>query len=362
MPSLLSREFDGPRLARPGEGAALLALLDRTFAGGCPEGMAAEYPHLYGDMERRLDWCHVIAHRGRLVAHVGVYPLDFVSPAGRVTVGGIGAVATHPAFRGRGLMSGLLGHATRHMRAQGMPLSILWGDRGRYARFGWEAAGMSFHFRIYPRAAREHLNSFRERVVVLADPDRHGGALQALHRRLPLRVERDPETFRLVMRKVHRRVHAAFAGRRLVAYALVRRWPGRHGVTWQVEEMAGSGEGVASILRALALAPRTHRVEGQVPPLFQPWMPALIAAHETWDSSVACLGQIKVVDRTAALAALGARDVARPLARLRPGPLAEPRLLFGPLGPAAVLPQGAVRGPVADRLPIPLFLWPADHV
>src|SRR3990172_4831266 len=141
MTTILSPRYEGPRAARPGEGAKVLRFISRIFSGrrmGRGWTMLREYPHLYGDMERHLEWCRVVTHEGRIVSHVGVYPLPFVSFGRRMLAGGIGAVATDPAHRGQGLMAVLLDHPTRYMKHHGMPLSILWGDRTRYARFGWE--------------------------------------------------------------------------------------------------------------------------------------------------------------------------------------------------------------------------------
>ncbi len=363
--TIRSRRYEGPRPARPGETRALLAFLDRIFVRGCPGGMAREYPHLYGDMEAHRDWSHVMTRDGRIVAHTGIYPLDFVVRGRTVRAGGIGAVATDERHRGKGLMSALLGYATAWMRVHGMPLSILWGDRYRYARFGWEGAGTTVGFTLYPAAA-SFLKDHDEPVTELKRPAARVRELHALHRALPARVERSATVFPLILSKVGRRVFAVLRRGRVTAYAITRSWrTGRGrgaGVTWQVEEAVGAPAGVVSIFRALVVRPGTERVRGELLPEFLAHARGLLNGADCWSLSARCLGQVKVVDRNATLAALGVPALAGPLRAVRPTPLELPRLLFGPVPLRAQVPAGPARTRLERVLPLPLFLWPTDHV
>jgi len=362
---VLARKFEGPRMARPGEGAEVLRLVSRIFPGYREMGpgwtMLREYPHVYGDMEAHPDWCFVVRHEGRIVSHCGVYPLDFVAGDARVTCAGVGAVGTLDEYRGQGMMAALLEYCTEYMRGHGMPVSILWGDRTRYARFGWEPAGAQLSFRIHPRSA-EALRRFDERVVEIGDPGPRAAELHALHRQLPVRVERSAKVFPLVMRKHGRRLFAAVRGRRIVAYALVRCRGGRKDVSWGVEEAAGAAEGVLSLYRWFASRPGTSRVSGVVPVAALPYLRALFGAVDFWSSSIGCLGQIKVVDRPALLGAYGLKSLDRAIRGLKLNVLEVVRLLFGPLPPRAILPPGRALAALDRRLPLPFFLWPSDHV
>jgi len=364
-PTVLARKYEGPRMARPGEGAEVLRMISRVFPGTREMGpgwsMLSEYPHLYGDMEAHLDWCFVVRHEGRIVSHCGVYPLEFVGGDSRVLCGGVGAVATLNEYRGQGMMAALLDYSTEYMRGHGMPVSILWGDRTRYARFGWEPAGEKLGFRIDGRSA-ETLRKYDDRVVELKDPEPRAAEMHALHRALPVRVERTPAVFPLVMRKVNRRVFCAVRGHRIVAYALARSWGGKNGVTWGVEETAGSAEGVLSLYRWFASRPGTRVVHGEVPFAPVPYLQALFGAMDFWRSSVGCLGQIKVVDRPALLRAYGLGVLDRPVRGLKWNVLEQARLLFGPLPPRAILRSGAALRALDRRLPLPFYLWPSDHV
>jgi hypothetical protein len=259
-------------------------------------------------------------------------------------------------------MSVLLGHVTAWMRTHGMPLSILWGDRMRYARFGWDVAGARLAYSFSRRHARA-LAGARERVVRLSDPAARAAELHALHRELPVRVERSAADFPKVLRKIGRTVFAAARGGRLAAYVLAKResWDGSPR-GWSVEEAAGSAAGVLSLHRHLLTLPRIERVRGVLPLAPLPWTRSLLAAVDGWRVGIVPMGQIKVVDRAAVLSALGAAPVGSALARLAPDPAAEARLLFGPAPAALQLPPGRTARVLAGILPLPLFLWPSDHV
>ncbi len=352
-------------MARPGEGAEVLRMISGIFPGTRDMGrgwsMLAEYPHLYGDMEARLDTCFVIRHEGRIVSHCGVYPLDFVAGRARVRCGGIGAVATLDAFRGRGMMAALLDYCTDYMRGHGMPVSILWGDRTRYARFGWEPAGEKFEFRINARSVGT-LRRFDDRVVELRDPSRRAEELHALHRTVPVRVERSAADFPLMMLKVGRRVFCAVRGRRITAYALARYWGEGKRSGWSVQEIAGASEGVLALYRWFASRPGVDQVHGEVPFAALPYLQTLFGATDFWRSSIGCLGQIKIVDRPGLLGSFQLGRLDRAVGALRWSGLEQARLLFGPLPPRAILPQGSALRALDRRLPLPFYLFPSDHV
>jgi len=358
------REFDGPRMARPGEAAEILRLIDRIFADGLPVGMKAEYPHLYGDMERNPEWCHIVTHRGRIIAHTGIYPLEFVACGHRVMVGGIGAVATDDKYRGQGLMSDLLDYSTKWMRTHGMPVSILWGDHIRYARFGWAGCGRQIRFGLNERSAAEPLAKFRHKVAEIRDIGPVARALHDLQRALPLRVERTDREFPLVLKKIGSRVFVARRGGRIVAYAQIRggRRRGKGRSDWHVEQMAGDGEGILSILGWMVRRNDVDWVRGSLPVVHAGYLRALVRASDCWSTGVELLGQVKVVDLDAALHALGAGDLASAVRGLKLADADQARLLFGPLSPNELVCSGPVRKKLASRLPLPFHLWPADHV
>ncbi len=132
------------RPARQEEYSAWLPLIDQVFFAGKPV-FETEFPHLYLPPERTWSWANVAELDGALVGHIGIYPVQLgLSGGGSISAGGIGAVATADAARGKGVMGAMLEHVLRRMREQGFAISILGGDRWRYANYGWEAVGHRF--------------------------------------------------------------------------------------------------------------------------------------------------------------------------------------------------------------------------
>lgn len=113
------------------------------------------YPHLYGDAGVARACDYVIERKGKIVSHVGVYPLHMVVEGVAVPVGGIGGVATLPGNRGKGYMATLLHHSICVMREQGFLVSGLGGDRKRYNRYGWEQAGLVYNLNFTPRSLQK---------------------------------------------------------------------------------------------------------------------------------------------------------------------------------------------------------------
>jgi hypothetical protein len=170
--------------------------------------------------------------------------------------------------------------------------------------------------------------------------------------------------FPLVMRKANRRVFAAKRGKRITAYALGRPgWRKEKGRRdWQLEELAGSGEGILSILRWLVRKEDVNWVRGGLPFAHTDYLRPLLRASDGWATQVSQLCQIKVVDLDAALDALGARDLKASVRKLKLPVTDQARLLFGPLSPNELVCNGPVRRRLAGRLPLPFYLWPSDHV
>ncbi len=77
---------------------------------------------------------------GRLVAHFGVWRYRMRIGGARVRTGGIGLVMTHGDYRKRGLIVRTVPIAMQAMRDAGCDLSILFGVRDYYGKFGYVRA------------------------------------------------------------------------------------------------------------------------------------------------------------------------------------------------------------------------------
>jgi predicted N-acetyltransferase YhbS len=126
-------------------------LLDRSY-GESVGAFERMDPRLYRPTAEACACFHVLEHDGRIVSHVGIYPIEVLTSGVELTIGGIGAVATVPEERRHGYMSTVLRHVVEVMRERHYPLSWLGGDRQRYNAFGWELAGITYHITLSRRS------------------------------------------------------------------------------------------------------------------------------------------------------------------------------------------------------------------
>ena len=125
------RLWTGPtgELAVRGWQARLRRMLDAAFDGNFAD---TDWEHALGG------WHAVALDSGRPVGHASVVPRTiFVAGRGALRAGYVEAVATHPAYQGRG-------HGTRLMRAVASHLAggyelgaLSTGSSGFYERLGW---------------------------------------------------------------------------------------------------------------------------------------------------------------------------------------------------------------------------------
>ena len=142
---------DGIRNLRLEEFDAFIRFLDRCY-GFSPGMFEAGYPHTYRPTPELCASTFVVEREGRIVSHVGLYPLEVVIHGVTWPIGGIGGVGTLPEERGKGHMTRLLHIVIDVMREAEMPLSWLGGDRQRYNAFGWERAGQTYELTFSRRA------------------------------------------------------------------------------------------------------------------------------------------------------------------------------------------------------------------
>lgn len=114
----------------------IFRLVKQAFTGDLAQAFDESRPRL--DDGRRL----VAEADGRIVGHVGVWPLGHWLGGRRVPTGGVSAVAIDPAWRGRGVGTRLLREALDAMATRGEALATLFPlTRAVYRRLGWEIAG-----------------------------------------------------------------------------------------------------------------------------------------------------------------------------------------------------------------------------
>jgi predicted acetyltransferase len=122
-----------PRRLQKGEEEAFLQLMYAAF------GFQAHFAR-YLEFDEALDvedtW--VIESEERIVAGVQIFSRPISIRGQRLWLGGIGSVATHPEYEGRGLATRLLRTALDDMQERGMALSLLFTSRvSFYERLDW---------------------------------------------------------------------------------------------------------------------------------------------------------------------------------------------------------------------------------
>ena len=121
------------RSMQPGEREPVLELLEAAF--GTREVFARYLDH---DPALRPRDTLLALDAERPVACVQIFTRSVRLRRQQAALGGIGSVATHPDWRGRGLATRLLGDALAGMRARGQPIALLFTTRfSFYERLGF---------------------------------------------------------------------------------------------------------------------------------------------------------------------------------------------------------------------------------
>ncbi|WP_437747570.1 GNAT family N-acetyltransferase [Sorangium sp. So ce1504] len=129
------------------DATAVIEIAARTF--GSYASFRADCAAWYVN-HSHYDWdASVIGFLGdAMVTHWGVWGYRMRIGRAEVRCGGIGAVATEAAHRGKGLMARTAPHSLDRMRARGYHLSILFGIDDFYHRFGYVPAWPESRWRV----------------------------------------------------------------------------------------------------------------------------------------------------------------------------------------------------------------------
>lgn len=273
----------------------------------------------------------------------------------------IGSVATDPAWRGRGLATGLLARAEQTLRSRGCLFALLWADDPRfYLARGWAPFGTECDVLLVSELARSLPEPSGVRTLRADDVP----FLHRLHARHATRVERTPDELRALLAipgmltLVRERPAAATHPALPVAYACLGR--GRDLVD-AIHDWAGEPEDVLALVRA-HLERRFPAGEPgalflMAPPAATELLYRLVKLGAVAKSGILALG--KVLDHAAAGALLA--DVLGTPVTLEPE--AQTALLFG--GPELAAEAQALLarlGHARARLPLEPFAFGLDSL
>ena len=247
--------LDGPRGCVPEEVPATVELANRVFERAAGD-MGGKFPTLF--CAGNAPWLRTFWDGGRPVALVGVWCGEVVSSAGPLRVAHVGAVATVPEARGRGLATALLQDAFARLHAARTSLVFISGARGLYLRLGARRFGRLWRYRWTGALEARPAAAVRAEAVQSLSPE-EWGALRRLYAAEPVHYLRGAADWRALLPAKGYLPAAGGRGLYLVrragvpaAYLLVgaarRAEPGTAGVRCGVDEFAGEREAVVGAL------------------------------------------------------------------------------------------------------------------
>ena len=140
-----------------GDYEEVLDVMNRSFT--TPTHVADFEKHLPIMWAREHDYMarHFgIREDGKLIAVVGVYPLPVNIAGHELLFSTMGNIGTLQEARGKGCMKLLLAAAMEELERIGADASRLGGLRSRYNRYGYDHAGVTYHFTLTRRNVDEN--------------------------------------------------------------------------------------------------------------------------------------------------------------------------------------------------------------
>ena len=143
------------RRARLEEYEKVIDFIDLVFSKAhCPHDFETMYPNLYRKEPGYMEKFYLLFDDGDLKCAVLAEPRTLNVCGKKLSIIGIGNVATHQRAMGKGYMTKLMNHIVDDMKANGIHLSNLGGRRLRYNHFGYEISGNYFEQNINPADAK----------------------------------------------------------------------------------------------------------------------------------------------------------------------------------------------------------------
>ncbi len=202
------------------------------LAAGSLGGSVEEWEDHY-DPEKnpRLDHerVYVVEEDGDIRATAAVLPLEVFVDGEPVSMGGIGDVATHAAYRRRGYAGELMRAALGGMRERGVHVSMLHPfAHVFYRRYGWELATEAISYRLKPTDLPTSSEQKRVRVYRDEDLPRMMALLEGEASRHLLCVRRGEAHWRTLLEREGTEAAVYEANGRVEGYALYGQGEGRN--------------------------------------------------------------------------------------------------------------------------------------
>lgn len=216
------------RLARPEERRAYIDFANLVFNdAGTDIDFEQAIPKVYGAGRDCAHMQHIAVDDA-----LGIRGLVAVKPGmlhmgdDTLRTGFVGTVSTHPQARGEGHMKALMAQAIADMRAEGVDLALLGGQRQRYEYYGFVPAGLRWRAEINRsnvRHALSHVDAEGVTFTELQPGSELEARVAAMHARLPVWQERNEPDFATVCRTFHGTAFACEQRGRLIGWAVANR-------------------------------------------------------------------------------------------------------------------------------------------
>jgi predicted N-acetyltransferase YhbS len=162
------------------------------------------YPHV--STKERIDYesAYILRDKGRIASLVRIFSLVAVVGKQKIKVGGIGSVATHPDYRGKGCMKRLMDFCIGEIKRRNYAFSILGGDRQRYNFWRYETSGLEAIFTLTPRSIEKSGESKLISIKTFSGEEEILKKIITSHEKFPLRIERSKDDYRaLLLERMH---------------------------------------------------------------------------------------------------------------------------------------------------------------
>jgi predicted acetyltransferase len=269
------------RKCREGDRAALARLGALAFGAG------ASYWEDYYDSEKSprldLDLVYVVEEGGEARATAAVLPMEIFVDGGARPMGGVAAVAAHPAYRRRGYAGELMRTALDGMRERGMHLSMLDPfSHSFYRAYGYELATEAVEYTLSPSDLPTSPQQKRVRAHAPDDLPKMVALLEEEAARRPCCVRRGEGRWRQVLAREGQEAVVYEDGEGVEGYLLYeqRAEDGEPPRTLRVSELVARTPAARSALISFAAAydPHDYRVS-LCTPRGEPLHPFLRDSH-----------------------------------------------------------------------------------
>ncbi len=302
------------RKALPSDRDAYIALADMVFSSeGAPIRFEEFVPKVYSPEvdSAQMHYLAVDDARG-IVGLVGALPGKLHAGTTSLRTRYIGTVAVHPRARGEGHMKRLMAMALDDMRADGVDLALLNGQRQRYEHFGFAHGGAMLRFHFSAGCIRHALNRVDAGGVEI-EPLHVGSpfieAAMALHAARPLRFERGGAAeFAVICRTSMRRPWTVSRRGEFLGYLIAN----REG-TAIAEIAAASPEALDIMVKAWFLQNAPQRLEIAVLPTDRA-IARRLSSYADGQAMGTCINARALNHRRVLAAMLGAKAALAPMA------------------------------------------------